>query len=161
MAGLRALLADLGYAGVRTHLQSGNVLVDWGGRSADTVAQEVQAALGDRFGFDIPVIARTGPELAEVVAADPLGKGATDPTRYVVTFLAKSPANTLVTNMQKQDFGSEQFSVHGREVYQWCPGGQHESPMVKALGKAGITSTGTARNWRTVTRLAEMAAPPG
>ena len=29
-----------------------------------------------------------------------------------------------------------------------------------ALGDAALTPGGTARNWRTVTRLAEMAASP-
>lgn len=161
MADLLASLTEMGYADVRTHLQSGNVLLTAGVKSADAVARQVEAFLVKRYGFAIPVIARTAGDLAEVVAADPLREVATDPARYAVTFLNESPKQAVLRQLQKQDFGPEQFTVLGREVYQWCPGGQHESPMVKALAKAGVTTTGTARNWRTVTRLADLINPSG
>lgn len=157
MAELTGLLGEMGYADARTHLQSGNVLVGAGSRSADDIAGQVQDALGKRFGFAIPVIARTGHELSQVVAADPLGDVVDDPARYVATFLVEPPDGSAVRKLAASSFGRERFEVRGREVYQWCPGGQHKSPMVKALDKAGITSTGTTRNWRTVTRLAELA----
>lgn len=157
MADLRSLLEELGYTGARTHLQSGNVLLDAGSQQSGTVVREVESAMADRFGFEIPVVARTTAELADVVAANPLAGVATDPTRYVVTFLAVAPSEAAVDSVNDRDFGREQFVVRGREVYQWCPGGQHESPLVKALAKAGVTSSGTARNWRTVTRLLELA----
>jgi uncharacterized protein (DUF1697 family) len=157
MAELRAVVEELGYADVRTHLQSGNVLLDAGVDSPKKVAGHVSAKLSERFGFDIPVIVRTAEELADVVTADPLGGIATDATRCVVTFLDETPKARNVEKVSAEDFSPEQFAVLGREVYQWCPRGQQDSALVKALAKAGVTSAGTARNWRTVTRLAEMA----
>jgi uncharacterized protein (DUF1697 family) len=156
MAELRALVEEHGYTDVRTHLQSGNLLVDAGPEPADVVAQRLSAALAGRFGFEIPVIARTGAELADVIAADPFATIATDPARYVVTFLEKPPNPDDVDTVREKDFAPEQFIVRGREVYQWYPGGQQDSLLVKALDKAGVTAAGTARNWRTVTRLAQM-----
>jgi uncharacterized protein (DUF1697 family) len=157
MAELRTVVGELGYADVRTHLQSGNVLLDVGVDSTEEVAGRVSAELSERFGFDIPVIARTADEIADVVAADLLGEVATDPTRYVVTFLDEAPDPRDVEKVPLKDYAPEQFAVRGREIYQWYPGGQQDSALVKALAKAGVTSAGTARNWRTVTRLAEMA----
>lgn len=159
MADLRALLASMGYADVTTHLQSGNVVLGEVVESADAVARRVEGALVRRFGFDIPVVVRTAAALADIVAADPLREVAMDPARYIVTFLDSEPDAAAVRALQHEEFGSEQFTVRSREVYQWCPGGQHASPLVKALARAGVTSTGTARNWRTVTRLADLAKP--
>jgi uncharacterized protein (DUF1697 family) len=157
MAQLRAVLEEIGYADVRTHLQSGNVLLDAGGDSPKKVAGQVSAKLSERFEFDIPVIGRTAEELADVVAADLLNGVATDATRYVVTFLDEGPDPRDVQKVSSTDYAPEQFAVRGHEVYQWYPGGQQDSALLKALAKAGVTSAGTARNWRTVTRLAEMA----
>jgi uncharacterized protein (DUF1697 family) len=159
MAELRTLLTDSGYADVTTHLQSGNVIVAAADESETVLARRTQTKLRRRFGFEIPVIVRSSAALADVLAADPLGEVATDPARYIVTFLDSKPSAAAVRALELEDFDAEQFTVRGREVYQWCPGGQHKSPLVKALDKAGITATGTARNWRTVQRLAEMVRP--
>jgi uncharacterized protein (DUF1697 family) len=52
MADLRDLLADAGCAEVRTHLQSGNVLLTSDAR-APAVAERVSAAIAERLGLQI------------------------------------------------------------------------------------------------------------
>jgi uncharacterized protein (DUF1697 family) len=155
MADLRELLTQLGYADVRTHLQSGNVVLR-SASSPNSVVSQLDPALKQRFGFDVPVIVRTGEEMALVVDQNPLGEVATDPSRYVVTFLPVTPDAAAVASLDGKDFGPERSAVLGREVYQWCPNGQQNSLLLTALSKSGVTQSGTARNWRTVTRLAQM-----
>ena len=58
MAGLRALLEELGYDDVRTLLQSGNVGLG-SGKSATAVREELEAAIADRFGVETDVVLRT------------------------------------------------------------------------------------------------------
>ncbi len=157
MGELRSMLTEMGYADARTHLQSGNVLLR-SSQAPDRVVRTVGRQLSSRFGFEVPVLVRTAEEMDAVIARDPFGESATDPARYVVTFLPVQPKPSALVAVEGEDFGDERFAVHGREVYQWCPGGQQDSPMLKALNKAAITTPGTARNWRTVTRLAELAA---
>ncbi len=157
MADLRRLLTDLGYVGAQTHLQSGNVIVD-SSEPPPAVAHRIAAGIVERFGIDLAVLTRSGAELADVVRANPLGATATDASRYVVAFLEHPPEAGIARHLEGVDFAPEQFTVRGREVYLWCPAGQHESPMVRALAKAGLTAAATARNWRTVQRLAELAA---
>ncbi|MGH8300727.1 MAG: DUF1697 domain-containing protein, partial [Steroidobacteraceae bacterium] len=65
MADLRALLATAGHGDVRTYLQSGNVVL----RSDATPEQleaSARALISQRFGFQVPVVVRTRPELAAV-----------------------------------------------------------------------------------------------
>lgn len=157
MPDLRSLLEDVGYSEVRTHLQSGNVVLT-SPDSAARIAEIVRSEIAARLALEVGIIVRTADEMAEVVSVNALRDVATDPSRYVVTFLPGPVDQTSLRELEEQSFAPEEFAVRGREVFLWCPNGQHESPLAKALGKAGVTTTGTARNWRTVTRLAELAA---
>jgi uncharacterized protein (DUF1697 family) len=158
MADLRALLADLGYEDVSTHLQSGNAVVTADATPA-AVAKAVERAMADRLGLDVAAVVRSGGELARIVAADRLGDVADDPAKRMVIFLPAKASRSDLRALEREDFGDERLEAAGREVYAWCPGGIGRSPLMAAIGKTELGRTGTARNWRTVTRLAEMAGP--
>jgi uncharacterized protein (DUF1697 family) len=159
MADLRALLEELGYEDVRTLLQSGNAVVATGDRPK-AVAQAIGAGMAERFGMDVGVVVRTAEQLAAIVAADPLGEVADDPARRMVIFLPAPPDRAALRALGREDFGDERFEAAGREVYAWCPGGIGRSRLMAALSDARLTPGGTARNWRTVTKLADMAGEP-
>ena len=72
MADLRAAFEDAGHAGVRTYIQSGNVLFD----AASRVDEEgVEAVLERRFGVPLVVVLRTARQLRAVVEGAPDGFG--------------------------------------------------------------------------------------
>ena len=73
MADLRELLAGHGYEDVRTHLQSGNVVLT-STLAAERLARKLERELEAGLGFEIEVIVRTRAEFARVVARNPLGK---------------------------------------------------------------------------------------
>ena len=52
------LCAELGWQDVATYIQSGNVVFDAAGKPAALEAA-LEAAIAERFGFDVPVIVRT------------------------------------------------------------------------------------------------------
>ena len=159
MADLRALLEDLGYADVRTHLQSGNAVLTTRDPAAK-VARAIEEGIAERMGLDVVVTVRTAGQMAKIVAADRLGDVADDPAKRMVIFLPARPSRQAVRAIEDMDFGDERVEVAGGEVYAWCPGGIGRSPLMAALGDPKLTPGGTARNWRKVTRLAEMTAEP-
>lgn len=156
MADLRELVAGLGCEHVRTHLQSGNVVLD-ADRPPERLAGELARALEERFGFAVPVVVRTRDELAAVVANDPFGALADDPRRYQVTFCSEAPAEPVVRELEAADLAPERVVVIGREIYAWHPGGIQRSPLAKLLTDARLGVTATARNWSTVLKLLELA----
>jgi uncharacterized protein (DUF1697 family) len=159
MADLRALLEDLGYEDVRTHLQSGNAVVTAADPAAK-VAAAVEAAIAERTGMDVVVTVRTAAQMARIVKDDRLGDVADDPARRMVIFLPKRLSREAAAAIRAIDAGDERAEAAGAEVYAWCPGGIGRSKLMAALGDPKLTPGGTARNWRTVTALAEMAAEP-
>jgi uncharacterized protein (DUF1697 family) len=156
MADLRTILGDLGYTDVKTHLQSGNVVLS-SDLAPDRLAEELERALAERLGLEIPVIVRTRDELAAVIEHDPLGDVADDPKRYQVNFLSAEPDPEGVRALEAQDLAPERCVVSGREVYAWHANGIQRSPLAKLLTDGRLGVTVTARNWNTVTKLLELA----
>jgi uncharacterized protein (DUF1697 family) len=155
MPRLREVLAARGHEDVRTHLRSGNVVLTSGLGEAE-LAADLSAAIESEFGFPVPVVVRTGAELAAVVAGDPFATEATDPARYLVTFLAEPPAPAKVDALPKADRGN--YLVRGRELYLWLPDGIQDTPLASWKWDALLGRSGTSRNWNTVRRLAELSA---
>jgi uncharacterized protein (DUF1697 family) len=156
MADLRTALTEAGYGDVRTYVQSGNVVLSAPGPPAE-LESEAERVISDRFGFDVPVVARSRDELAAVVALNPLGEVATDPKRYQVSFLSEAVADDVVETLQAAAVGEERLVAHGRELYAWHPEGVARSKMWNALAGKGLGTVATARNWTTVTTLLAMA----
>jgi uncharacterized protein (DUF1697 family) len=155
MPRLKELLEARGYADVRTHLRSGNVLLDSALPEAD-LAADLAGAIEDEFGFAVPVVVRTGRELAAVVAGDPFAGVATDPARYIVTFMTEPPDPDRVAALPPVE-GPGDYRVAGRELYLWLPDGIQRTPLASWKWDALLRSPGTTRNWNTVTRLAALA----
>jgi len=156
MADLRELLTEAGYGDVRTHLQSGNVVLSCD-QPAASVARDVHDRIKERFGFDVAVIARTAAELTAVVEAAPLADVATDPARHMVAFLSAEPDAAAVRELEATDFAAEQIVAAERELYLWCPDGLQNSALVKALTAERLGVEVTVRNWNTVVKVLKMA----
>lgn len=152
MADLRAWLTELGYADVRTLLQSGNVVLR-ADKRPDKVRKEVETALAKGAGFTVDCVLRTAPELRAIVDANPFGDVVTDPSRYVVSFLdvpGKWP------EIDPAEYEPERVHLAEREAYFWLPNGQQKSPILAAF-PARKGEVATVRNWNTVTKLLAMA----
>ena len=155
MPELRGALDEAGFGDVRTYVQSGNVVLS-SQATPERVARDVAVLIKKRFGLDITVLVRSRAELDAIVKRNPLRKVATNPRRYLVTFLsAKLPRGSLddLTGVAKQ----EPFAVIGREVYSWHPDGIGRTPLWERLGSRSLGIAATSRNWATVTQLLAMA----
>jgi uncharacterized protein (DUF1697 family) len=155
MTDLRELLAGHGYEDVRTHLQSGNVLLS-SSLAGARLEQALERQLAEGLGFEVQVLLRTRTQLAAVVARDPLGKVAKNPSRYLVTFLRSRPPAKVVRELAAEDVAPEQFVIDGREIYAWHPEGVQRSKLNALLARR-LDVTATARNWNTVTKLLDLA----
>ena len=156
MAKLREALEEAGFDDVRTHLQSGNVVLSSKTKPEQT-ARKCERLIQAEFGLEIDVVVRTPADLARVVKRNPLGKVATDPKRYQVSFLAGELPAASKRKLEEAVEKSEQLVVSGREVYAWHPKGVARSKLWALLGGQGLGVTATSRNWTTVTKLLEMA----
>jgi uncharacterized protein (DUF1697 family) len=156
MPALREVLEEAGFEDVRTHLQSGNVVVTSGAKP-DGVARTCERVIAEHFKLEIPVIVRTRADLARIVKRNPLGEVATDPKRYQVTFLAAKLGQKVVRELKEAAAPEECVVVSGKEVYAWHPKTIARSKLWNQLAGKRLGVTATSRNWATVEALLELA----
>ena len=155
MGDLRATLADLGFEDVSTYVQSGNVVFKArGGKPAD-LARSIEERIRRDLGVGTTVLLRTGAELAALVAGNPFTQA--DPASVHVTFLAEKPGAAAVRGLDPARSDPDEFRVAGREVYLLGPNGYGRSKFTNAYFEKQLGVAATTRNWRTVTKLAELA----
>lgn len=148
MAELRRLCEDLGFAAVRTYIQSGNVVFEHRA-PAPRVAKMLGAALEKKMGKPVGVLLRSAEEMQVMAAASPF-PGAT-PSRVLVFFLEDVVDAAVVRGIVAP--GGEQLVAKGREVWVHYPNGMGTSKL-----KLPFAAHGTARNLATVTALAKLAS---
>lgn len=155
MGDLRDLSVELGLSDPETYARSGNLIVATD-HSEDDLARTLQSAMNDRFGFDIPVICRPGPELLDIARSHPFSDLGLDQRLLHVAFLDEEPAGDPNQVIDADSYAPDRFVADGREVYLAYPDGSARSTLTHAVLEKALQVSATARNWRTVTKLAEM-----
>jgi uncharacterized protein (DUF1697 family) len=159
MADLRVLVERLGYRGVQTTLNSGNVVFAGPRASAARVAGQVELALANHLGVTVKVVVLTAPELAAAVAANPLVEIASDPSRLVLAVPSNPKDMVRIRPLLEKEWVPEALAAGPRAAYFWCPDGFIESPVADAVRRA-LGDSVTMRNWATVGKLLTLSANP-
>jgi uncharacterized protein (DUF1697 family) len=127
-------------------------------KGAAKVATELHDAVLAATGIDSRVVVRSAAELATVVAENPFGDRIDDPTKVSVSFLFE-PVRATLDAVDPSEYAPDEVIVRGNHAYLSTPNGMGKSKLVEpVIKRLGIP--GTVRNWRTVTKLAELAARP-
>lgn len=156
MGDLRDALHAAGFGGVRTYLQSGNVVFDDVPHGVDDVAAAVSGVVSNTFGLDVRVVWRTRDEVTAVLARDPLDADEPDPTKLHVVFLDAAPDDDRVAALDPKRSPRDRFVVVGREIHVHYPDGAGRSTLTLDWFERVLQRTATARNRRTVARLREL-----
>ena len=150
MPDLRTVLEGVGCRDVQTYVQSGNAVVEHEASPAE-LERTVATALAEH-GLPVPVMVRTGEELARVVEASPWSD--LDPKLFHVAFLSGDPDPALVAAIDHAALAPERVVVGERVLYLDHALGVQRSRLDRL--RLGVDAT--ARNWRTVTALRDLAS---
>jgi uncharacterized protein (DUF1697 family) len=158
MAAVRDTLAQAGFAGVTTHIQTGNLLLESRRRGPAAIGRSIEDALRKGLDIDVDVIVRTAAELSELARANPfLARGA-DPATLHVAFLKTRPPADAARQVTDVRFGDDEFELRGEEIYLRYAHGLGRSKMNPAFFERVLRTPATVRNWNVVTRLLELAS---
>ncbi len=155
-------LQALGLSAIRTYLQSGNVVFQGPGKPSARLAAEIGAAIGAKFGFAPQVVVLSAKDLAAAVAGNPFPESAAaaEGRALHLFFLAHAPRAIDRPRLDRVRRGGERWQVRGRFLYLHAPDGVGGSKWARQI-ETILGVAATARNWRTVLALLELAARGG
>ena len=157
MADLRELLTELGFLDARSLLQSGNLVFRSDGQKSAQLERLLEAETEKRLGVQSDFFVRTADEWRALVARNPFRKEAKgDPAHLLVMLLKDAPDAKNVKALQAAITGREIVRADGRQAYIVYPDGVGRSRLTNALIERKLGTRGTARNWNTVLKVADL-----
>lgn len=158
MSELRKFMESLGFANVRTLLQSGNLLFHSKKRPDAALERLLEIETEKQFKLAIDFVVRSAPEWDAVIAENPfVDEADRDPGHLLLMALKHAPEAGAVKDLQAAIKGPETIHAHGKQLYLVYPGGVGTSKLTNTLIERKLGTRGTARNWNTVLKLAALA----
>jgi uncharacterized protein (DUF1697 family) len=155
MADLRRLFEELGYRGVRTVLNSGNVILTISKKSTGAPAPRIEQGIARRFPFQVPVTVLAAEGFKAALDDNPLARPDRDPKRLLVTFFHDPSAKAFLAPLAKKDWAPEELAIGRHAAYLWCPKGVLGGYLFEAVDRT-LGATGTTRNVATLERLRDL-----
>ena len=156
MKELKLVLEKNGCRDVQTYIQSGNVIFRSASSDAALVAKRLTAAVSRSHGFEPRVLVLTRAELESAAAGNPFPEAGENPKSLHLFFLAEPPKKPDVKACEALKTKTERFELKGSIFYLHTPDGFGTSKLAERAERLlGVAAT--ARNWRTVMTLLDMA----
>lgn len=156
MTELKAAFESLGFSNVVTYINSGNVAFD-AKKSADAALLRMIAPVVEKLaGKPISVMIRSQADLLRVIANNPFEGQYESHKEMHVLFLKEELTEENKKFLAENVPPPERFSVAGREIYCHLPQGVADSYLGRGTFERKLKISVTARNWRTVEKLAEL-----
>ncbi len=163
MKDLSALLESLELSDIKTYIQSGNVVFRGPKGPASKLATTIAAAIEDTFDFRPAVIAISKEDFARAAEANPFREAEQEQDRKTLHlfFLGESAGKAGKLDMDAAGLDSvktpsERWQRIGSVFYLHTPEGFGNSKLATKMERyLGVPAT--ARNWRTVCALRELA----
>jgi uncharacterized protein (DUF1697 family) len=155
METLRELLSAAGYTGVRTYIQSGNVLFDAEKTDAEVIGQDIERLLLRETGLGLKVFVRSRPELEKIARAHPFEREG-EFRHLFVSLLRQAPDPKDVEALLAEASGAESFVFEGSTVYSIYREGFGTSRFSNNYLEKKLRMPATTRNWNSMQKLLAM-----
>lgn len=157
MADLKAHLEELGWEGIRTYIQSGNIIFRSHDDDPGLLASAIRQKLKDKYGFDVPTLVLFPEELQRIIENNPFSRdtGAAV-NRLYVTFLFSTPGAGPASELQTLKNPNEHFDLQDNYIFLYYPDGYGRAMMNNNAFEKVLKVEATTRNWNTVNKLNEM-----
>lgn len=160
MADLKALLEELGLINPETYIQSGNVVFESKRKiKQKSLETKIQKAILDKYGFEVPILIRTGEEWKNTWENNPYLKDAKeeiDIKRLHLTFLSDLPSSEAIEKIKEYDYPPDTYERLEKDVYICCESSYRDIKYTNTFFEKKLKVSATTRNWKTVSKLMEM-----
>lgn len=157
MEALRKTFENCGFKNVVSYINSGNLAFDNTRTAEANLVRKIENAIRIDFGMSISVMIRERDIIRDRLAKNPFdGQYETHKQMHMLFMRDEMPADKQAA-LAEQQTDREKYAVDGREIYAMLLDGVAESVLFKKNFIEGKLKTPTtARNWRTIEKLAEL-----
>jgi uncharacterized protein (DUF1697 family) len=160
MKDLVGTLENVGCQHVTTYIQSGNAVFRSEEADASLLSEKIKAAIGESHGFEPQILLLASDELETAMRSNPFPEAESEPKSLHLYFLAASPESPDVESLERIKDDREHFALGDGVFYLHAPDGIGRSRLAANAEKLlGVQAT--ARNWRTISKVMEMARQHG
>lgn len=150
------LLDALGAKDPQTYIATGNAVFRSRAGDRQRLSKKLQSAINDERGFAPKVLLLAPEELASAINRNPYPEAESEPATLHLSFLSEAPADPDIAKLDTLQANGERFVLDGKVFYLHAPNGVGRSKLFSRIEKTmGVWCT--ARNWRTVCKVMEMA----
>jgi uncharacterized protein (DUF1697 family) len=158
MAALKLYCEELGWQHVQTYIQSGNIIFRSDEKDTHQLADLLCKKLKEHLEKDISILIIELSELEEIYKKNPFIIERNIPIdKLYVTFLGDVLSNELIEIIQPELYKPDEFIIIAKAMYLYLPNGVADSKLAAYPFEKKFHTIATARNWKTVTKLVEMA----
>jgi uncharacterized protein (DUF1697 family) len=150
-----AALQDAGLKDVRSYIATGNFIFT-SRKKAPQLAQDIEGCIEAEFGFFSKAFVLPVETLQQAIHANPFPQGHANHKSLHLFFLAEPAKHADLNEMNRIKAPTEQFALKKQVFYFYAPDGFGKSKLAVRIEKLLGVAT-TARNWRTVNRVLEIA----
>ncbi|MGQ0733084.1 MAG: DUF1697 domain-containing protein [Acidobacteriota bacterium] len=159
MTELIEVFEGLRFADVATFIASGNVIFRSSSADATKLEKKIERALAGALGYPVATFVRTSREVAAVAEYQPFGNKALAGATVFIAFLSAAPTAEAMKKILSFRSATDDFHLHGRELYWLCRTGLRESKFSGAVLEKAAKMPATLRNATTVRKLAAKYPP--
>lgn len=156
MVDLRSVAEGLGWRGVSTYIQSGNLLFE-SSQAERKLESQLEVAIEKKFKLSIPVVVRSAKAWQSYIGKNPFPEETRSrPNLVHLALCKKGPKRSAVAELNARAQSGERVVLVGDALCIDYPEGSGRSKLTPALFDRLVGSPVTARNWRTVLKLDSM-----
>lgn len=156
MADLVQILEEFNLDHIQTYIQSGNVVFRSEEIETAVLATQISNAVTDQFGFTPEVLLLELDAFKEAVVSNPFPEAESDHKTLHFYFLASAPGNPDLDKLEDIRKPGERYMLREKVLYLHAPDGIGRSKLAAGIEKA-LDVPATARNWRSVSKILDMA----
>ena len=156
MEELRRTFEALGFENVTSYINSGNLAFDARKASETNLVKKIEDGVERLIDKRVQVMVREQPDIERVIASNPFDGKYQSHKEMHVLFLGSALSNEQISLLTEATPSGEHFQVSGREIYCHLPMGVADSYLGRGQFEKKLGAAVTARNWRTVQKLAEL-----
>jgi uncharacterized protein (DUF1697 family) len=158
MDALKKSMESIGFANVRTYIQSGNILFDIENATSSQISQLIINKIDKDFGIQLPVMVKTLEEWESAIKENPFLPEYSDALDCLhLTFLEKQPEESMIQKILPLQNGPDHCIILEDRIYLYCPEGYGRTKFTNTYFENKLKAKATTRNWKTILKLKEIA----